>query len=851
MNRSIIGGLMAATIMVPATAIAQPTTAENAEDSNVIIVTARKKQETLLDAPLAVSVVGQEELDQGGFRDITEITKTTPGAFVEPGGDNVSGAARVNSTPRFRGVSVLSGNRLQQTATVFLDGVYLSGGIETVGVNELERVEVIKGPQSALFGRNTFAGAINYVTKDPSEDFRFDLSATAATRDEYNFAAGIEGPITDGLSFRVSGSYDTKDGHFANSAVPGQRLGDEEQWSVSGTLLIEPTDNIRLKLRGSYQEIDDGPAANVASFGVNSHNFGGFVIGANGIADQTAGSIVNPGSAGVAGRGESVFSGRITQPGAAAIGKNTDFSVIQAFRTLQMDGRFDPNNNAISDFKYNPFNVDAFGLNLDSLQLSAQGSVDITDNVELSFLAGYNEEKFGFYGDFDATPDLSFVSFNTRETEDLTLEGRLSGSFLDDSLNVSAGASYVKIDIESLAGTANFADLIFPPFLSFLNQVAPTFFDDIFRPTPFTSGAETIGIFGSVDYEISDQFSITLEGRYQEDRISDGDVNSGLAIPISPAKITSFLPRATLRYQPSDYTTLYATYSEGNLPGGFNPEVGQLDATQLTELAALAPDASVTFGEEKLVNYELGWKQQSPDGRIAFNVAAFYMQRSDEIFSSIQTVTDTRPMAANPTRTVSFTSNGASTDIYGIEVDAAFKISDNFSMQGSFAYIDASITSFPAGGGTGDFGDIFGPGSDIAGQQAPRFPPITISLGATYEDDFDAIPGFDSWFIRSDLFFTGEYYISNANVAQVEEATDVNLRVGLRGENYGVELFAKNLFNESAPTSAYNFADTSFAVRFRNPPGGFGSFFNFGTEGARVGLRDKRQFGIRAKMTFR
>jgi len=252
---------------------------DGSSDDNVIIVTARKKEETLLDAPLAVSVVGEQELEQGGFTDITEITKVTPGAFVEAGGQNVNGFARINSTPRFRGISVLSGNPLQQTASVFLDGVYLSGGVETIGVNELQRVEVIKGPQSALFGRNTFAGAINYVTKDPSNELRVDLSATAATRDEYSLSAGIEGPLVDGVSFRVGGSFSDKQGHYDNVAVAGQRLGDEQQWSINGSLLIEPSDSFRLKLRGSYQEIDDGPAAAVASFGTAFHNYGGFQIG--------------------------------------------------------------------------------------------------------------------------------------------------------------------------------------------------------------------------------------------------------------------------------------------------------------------------------------------------------------------------------------------------------------------------------------------------------------------------------------------------------------------------------------------------------------------------------------------
>ena len=222
------------------------------------------------------------------------------------------------------------------------------------------------------------------------------------------------------------------------------------------------------------------------------------------------------------------------------------------------------------------------------------------------------------------------------------------------------------------------------------------------------------------------------------------------------------------------------------------------------------------------------------------------MKRSDEIFTSIETVVDTSPNAPNPDRTVNFTSNGASTNIYGIEIDAVFNVSENLTVQGSFAYINSTIDSFPENGGTGDFGDIFGPAADVTGQEAPRFPPITWSLGATYEDSFDAIPGFDSWFLRTDVFFTGEYFISNANVAQVEEATDVNVRLGLRGDNYGLEFFVTNLFNEDAPTTAINFADTSFGTR--TLPGGF---FDFTREGARVGLRDRRQFGVRANFTFR
>ena len=122
-----------------------------------------------------------------------------------------------------------------------------------------------------------------------------------------------------------------------------------------------------------------------------------------------------------------------------------------------------------------------------------------------------------------------------------------------------------------------------------------------------------------------------------------------------------------------------------------------------------------------------------------------------------------------------------------------------------------------------------------------------MSLGTNYEDDVDAFGGlFETWYLRGDVYFTGDYFDSNANVASVPEATEVNLRVGLRGETVNVELFATNLFETSVPTTAFNFADLSFGTRARS-----GGFFNFGREGDRVGLRDKRQFGLKVKYTFK
>lgn len=792
-------------------ATASPVIAELEE----ITVTARKKEETLIDAPLAVSVFGEEELQNAGYTDILQISKATPGLFIE---DYNQAGARVETTPRFRGVFFSSGSRLLQTATVFLDGIYLSGGEQTIGVNELERVEIIKGPQSALFGRNTFSGAINYVTKDPTEEFRGDIDLMLASEDEYRIGLGIEGGITDSITGRFSANFDHDGGDWNNNAVPGDDLGDTENFAVNGSLIFKPSDRARIKLRGSYREVDDGTPAFVATAGIAAHNFGGFAVDANGVIDPN--DSVIPGGGG---RTESVFNGTVTAPdeSAGTFGLNVDQANIDRFRAAYLaDGRYTPQ---AATLKYNVLNTNETGLQLDSTRFDVHADFDISENISLSFLGGYNEEAYGYWSDFDNTANTSFFSFISQEIEDTSLEIRLSGS--GDKFDWTLGASRVDIEILGVSGTASF----FGPTIMF---------GDIFRTDPFKTGAITTGFFGSLDYRFNEQLSATLELRRAEDEISDGDLS------ISPATINSTLPRFTLKYEPNDTNTIYGTFSEGNLPGGFNPQIGTLDAVQLAELAVLAPGAGLTYEEESLTNYELGWKTVFADGRAAMNVAAFFMKREDEIFRSIEVVTDTTPMAPNPQRTVAFTSNGASTDIKGLEVDFSWAATDNFTMGGSLAYVDSKIASFPAGAGTGDFGDIFGSAANVEGQEAPRYAPIQISLNGTYEQACDFM-NFNSWYTRGDIFYNSKFYDSVSNTAELDAATEANLRFGMRGDNLTAELFVTNLFDEDAPTAGSNFADLSNAVRTR--PGGF---FDFSREGTVVGLRDKRQVGVRLKYNF-
>jgi len=813
-------------ISVSLTALASLLAADAAYAQQVpndeIVVTARKQEQSLQDVPLAITALGALEIQAAGFEDIIDISKAAPGLFIEP----INGvSARVQTQPRFRGITFDANSPLQRTATVFVDGVLTSGGIQSIDVNEVERVEIIKGPQSALFGRNTYSGAINYITKDPSADFGGQFSALAATRDKYNVSGGIEGGlIGDTLTGRISGAYNFKGGHFDNAVVDGQELGEEADWNVNATLAYVPTDNFKIKLRGTLYETDDGPAAVIRVAGLAEHNFGGF-------------NFTDP-VTGLPGVTETAFRGTIRTPSGAEIGTNTGQADFDRFlSTALADGRAGTNGEGIQTIGISYDDLGGFGAKSEGLRLSANLNYEFQNNLALDILAGYNENEFLLLQDFDASPDLSFTNSIGQEAKDLSLEARLSGSNFEDRLRWSIGGNYLDIDVETVGGFRDefaFGGLFFPGL--FVDR--------------FTTASETIGIFGTLDYDLTDEFTVILEGRYQEDEISDGE--PGL-IGTSPTTFTNFLPRVLLQYQPSDDATFYASFSQGNLSGGFNPEISELDMTQLAELNARVPGTGLTFGEETLTNYELGWKQTLFNGAAAFNLAGFFMNRKDQIFSGFELIRETPELFAmngNEFRTVAFTNNGATTDILGFELDGTIKASENLTLQGSLAWIDATIDSFPDGVNSGDFTAVFGPDQNVQGQRAPRFPEWSGSASAAYETPISGnfLGGDANWFTRGDLFYTGEFFDENTNLAENAAAVDVNLRTGIKRDNISVEVFVTNLFQEDSPIGANNIADTSFDVRGFNPFGG--PLFDFSRESVHVALRDRRQFGARVDYTF-
>ena len=213
-----------ATLIIAPLVLAAPGTSFGQDELPMmeeITVTARKIGESIQDIPLSITAFTAEDIQAQAITGIEDIANFTPGLHMS----NVI-ANRTDPALRFRGMDNSNTVRSQQLASSFVDGIYLSGSSQWVSMNDIERVEVVKGPQSAFFGRGTFGGAVNYITKTPGNEWAANAQLTAGQDGRADFEASWEGPIVaDRLSFRLTGRYYTYDGGWDNEWPGGQQAG--------------------------------------------------------------------------------------------------------------------------------------------------------------------------------------------------------------------------------------------------------------------------------------------------------------------------------------------------------------------------------------------------------------------------------------------------------------------------------------------------------------------------------------------------------------------------------------------------------------------------------------------------
>lgn len=243
-----IAGAGAAALSAVCSHAAQPDTVEE------ITVTARKYVERLQDVPLTITAFTVEEMQAAGFESIRDVVDHTPGVFIS------STTGRNQDRLAIRGqtsVSTAGG----PNAGIFIDGIYVSGSAQTLELDNVERVELLKGPQSALFGRSTLSGAVNYVTRRPSNQFYGVGKASVAEHGEYVISGLVSGPINAKWSYLVSARQFERDGEFVNQVSGARDIGGQSSTGGSLGLRWQPTDAFDAYLRVMYQEDDDQPIA--------------------------------------------------------------------------------------------------------------------------------------------------------------------------------------------------------------------------------------------------------------------------------------------------------------------------------------------------------------------------------------------------------------------------------------------------------------------------------------------------------------------------------------------------------------------------------------------------------------
>lgn len=217
------------------------------EPTRDIIVTATRRNSLLSDVPLAVSAVSSASLANSGANDIRQLNQLAPSLLVSSTGSEANGSARI------RGIGTVGDNPgLESSVATFIDGVYRSrtgAGLNDLG--EIDRIEVLRGPQGTLFGRNASAGLLNIITKQPSFTFGANGELTYGNYNAFRASGSVTGPITETIAARLDGVYSRRDG-FYNDAVTGERLNNRDRYFVRGQLLYQPSADLSVRLIGDY-----------------------------------------------------------------------------------------------------------------------------------------------------------------------------------------------------------------------------------------------------------------------------------------------------------------------------------------------------------------------------------------------------------------------------------------------------------------------------------------------------------------------------------------------------------------------------------------------------------------------
>jgi iron complex outermembrane recepter protein len=765
--------IMALAIAMPATVFAQaaaPAAAEDRSKVETIIVTARKTSETLIGTPVAVTAVGAADVARLNIQAIDDLARFTPGlSFSKAFG-------RSTDRPVMRGAaSILAGGTIpgvESGTAFFVDGVYYQGDISSIDMADVARVEIIKGPQSALYGRNTYSGAINYITNSPGSVFKASATVSAASFGEKSLTARIGGPLGDKLSGALSLRLYETDGEWRNATAPAQKLGAEKTIALAGVFEARPIDGLTLRGRVSYAEDDDGPRA----FGFQKSDLNNCYPG---------------------------FKSNLYSGVAATTNNNPN----QYFCGVIADtGVYEQNTGADGNPASGPF----FGVQRDQLFGSLIATVDLPNDLLAEISLGYRDAttRTGSDSDFQKlftnafgtngipTANTSFGNHGFIHSTDISLEAKIS-SPQDRRLRWMVGVYGYNLDETSYQEVFSYTEAA------------------NFRRRDGTNSTFNTALFARVGFNVTDTVTIDLEGRQQSEDRSTQNYSRATGPTLGnytyndTRGFKEFTPRATLSWKPTENQTLFIIGSKGTKPGGLNGATG-------------ASIGLATFAPEESNNLEVGYKARISEGRGTISLAAY---RNDATSMQLTTAI-TNPVGGSPT---SVTTNQGDAEITGFEADLRFRVTANLGFGLTYSYVNAEFTKgcdaeqyvFTSGGfnlasapiGTtnpcnlpvrtipttvaqpnGTFLPNPGASGSIVGNKVPLVPENQASFNVDYSREFGASGMM--FFASGDVSYESKKYVQVHGGANTGETTLVGGRFGISNNNWRLSIWGKNLTDE-------------------------------------------------------
>jgi iron complex outermembrane receptor protein len=554
-----------------------------------ITVTARKREESMQDVGLAVSALSETEIQRQFARDIQDLANISPNTIIDDTGQGPGGTAAIY----IRGVGVADLEKNFDPAVgVSVDGVFIgsTAGALLRGI-DIARVEVLRGPQGTLFGRNTVGGLINITRTQPTGELGGRFRAGVENYDTYYLDGIFNFAVTDDLAVKLTAAKrEQKEGYYDNVTVRGDQ-GRSDFQALGANFLWNATDTLELEYTYHQEDLDqDTPAL------VNATRPDQVFCIAYGYCADSLDTTITGDRWGVAGGG-----GRPPAPPSF----ETNITTVDQIEPAFMDAFFDTKTHIL------------------------EARWELTDTLRFDYIYGRWESDEDSLQDWDGTPELLYHTQRPGEWEQDSHEMRLTYD-AGGALNIVGGLFFWDSEYESR-------------MRSYIGFAVPGLILDIPQTTNQTT--ESVAAFFEADYRLNEQWTLTLGGRYTEDEKESrqfGEVNTldqGRTTHPSD-EWSEFTPKVGVRYNISDDVMFYATYSKGFRAGGFNGRVASLE------------EAIQPYEPETIDNYEIGVKSELMDRRLRLNATVFHMQYKDKQeelqLPSNQTDTGQKTVVINP-----------------------------------------------------------------------------------------------------------------------------------------------------------------------------------------------------------